>query len=419
MTDSSRHPRRHSSELGDALIALGLIVLGLFDLLGRPFLFVGSGRNSGPAATHQPPPLARPFFPQHHATPLSYVLVVFAFAPLAVRRRLPVTVLAVVTVAVALYQANPNPPSIILLGPLIAMYTVGAERDRKTTVIAAVAAATVLFVASQLGADTTNFWPNLVMIAASMAVAATIGDATRSQRAYLAAVEQRAAEAERTRDEEARRRVDEERLRIARELHDVVAHSLSIIAVQSGAAAHVLDSDPAQARRSLDAIRQTSKGALDELRAMLGVLRAEGDADAPLAPVPGLSRIEDLAEPVRAAGYDVSVVTEGSLVDVPTLVDSSAYRVVQEALTNVVRHAGPCSVTVAVRREPGLLSVSVEDDGRGVTAAPSAEQPGGHGLAGMRERVHALGGTFQAGPRSNGGFVVYAEIPLGTRGDPA
>jgi signal transduction histidine kinase len=317
------------------------------------------------------------------------------------------------------YQATLNPPSIILFGPLIAMYTVGTERDRKTTVLAAVITAAVLFAASQFAAGATNFWPNLVGSAAIIAVAAAIGDATRTQRAYLAAVEQRAFEAERTREEEARRRVDEERLRIARELHDVVAHSLSIIAVQSGAAAHVIDSDPAQARRSLDAIRVTSKEALDELRAMLGVLRAEGDADAPLAPVPGLARIEDLVQPVRDAGYDVDVVTEGSLADVPTLVDSSAYRVVQEALTNVVRHAGPCAVNVAVVRDAGSLAVSVEDDGRGLPAPSSAETTAGHGLAGMRERVQALGGTFEAGPRTGGGFSVHAEIPLGAKGGPA
>ena len=135
-----------------------------------------------------------------------------------------------------------------------------------------------------------------------IAVAAALGDATRNRRAYIAEVEQRAADAERTREEEARRRVDEERLHIARELHDVTAHSLSIIAVQSGAAVHVIDSNPAEARRALEAIRRTSKEALDELRAMLGVLRSADETDAPLAPVPGLARLDELAGPMQRSG---------------------------------------------------------------------------------------------------------------------
>jgi signal transduction histidine kinase len=412
MTQTTDRPRRISKDVRDALVAFGLMAFGIIDLAGRPLLFVQSKHGGGRIPAPEPPPIAQPFFPRHQATPLSYVLVVCACAPLAVRRRYPVTVLAVVTLATAIYQATFNPPSVLMFAPLLAVYTVGAHRDRTTLLVSALATAIALIGSQLIGSGAENFWPTLVSTGALVAVAGAFGDATRVQRAYVAAVEQRAAEAERTREEEAHRRVDEERLRIARELHDVVAHSLSIIAVQSGAAAHVIDSDPAQARRSLDAIRLTSKEALDELRSMLGVLRAEGDADAPLAPVPGLARIEDLAAPVRAAGYEVRVVTQGSLIDVPTLVDASAYRVVQEALTNVVRHAGPASVDVTVSRDTESLSVSVEDDGAG----PSGELSAGHGLAGMRERVTALGGTFSAGPRSGGGFAVRASIPLVPRG---
>jgi signal transduction histidine kinase len=416
MIQAADKPHRFSQDVTDALVAFGLMILGLLDLAGRPLLFAQSPRGGRPLPSHEPPPtLARPFFPEHGATPLSYVLMVFAFAPLALRRRFPLVVLAVVTAAAALYSAMPNPPSILFIAPLIAVYTVGVERDRRTVVVSAVAAATMLVGASFVVGGVSGFWTSLVVTTAPIAVAASFGDATRVQRAYVAAIELRAAEAERSREEEALRRVDEERLRIARELHDVVAHSLSIIAVQSGAAVHVIDSDPAQARRSLDAIRLTSKEALDELRSMLGVLRTQGDADAPLAPVPGLERIEDLVEPVRAAGYEVRVITKGSLADVPMLVDASAYRVVQEALTNVVRHAGPAKVDVAVIRDVDTLTVSVDDDGRGSAGA----LPGGHGLTGMRERVTALGGTFSAGPRDGGGYSVRASVPLVPKGSSA
>ena len=412
MVNATQHPRsRLTPQVTDALIAAALLLFSFLDFLGRPLLFSNSGPRPG-GASKPPPAENNPFAPQHHATPLSYLLVIAAFAPLALRRRFPMTVLVVTTVAAAIYQAFPNPPSLIVLGPLIAVYTVGAEGDRKTLLISAAVVAAVLIGSGAISSGVTTLWADSVRVVAIVGVAAAIGDASRTQKAYLAAVELRANEAERTREEEARRRVDEERLRIARELHDVVAHSLSVIAVQSGAAAQVVESDPAQALRSLDAIRLTSREALDELRSMLGVLRAEGDTDAPRAPVPGLARVRDLGEPLRAAGFDVEMLLEGPTSNLPALVDASAYRLVQEALTNVVRHAGPCRVAVTIRREVRSLDVRVEDDGRG-TDAPSA---GGHGLAGMRERVTALGGTFEAGPRPGGGFAVHAHLPLSERG---
>ena len=412
MVNATQHARsRLTPQVTDALVAAGLLLFSFLDLIGRPLLFSNSGPR--PHGVSTPPPAENnPFAPLHHATPLSYLLVIAAFAPLALRRRFPMTVLAVTTVAVAIYQAFPNPPSLIVLGPLIAVYTVGAERDRRTLLVSAAVVAAVLIGSGAISSGVGTLWADSVRIVAIVGVAAAIGDASRTQKAYLAAVELRANEAERTREEEARRRVDEERLRIARELHDVVAHSLSVIAVQSGAAAQVVRSDPAQALRSLDAIRLTSREALDELRSMLGVLRAEGDTDAPRSPVPGLARVRDLAEPLRAAGFDVEMLLEGPTSDLPALVDASAYRLVQEALTNVVRHAGPCRVMVTIRREARSLDVRVEDDGRGTEASST----GGHGLAGMRERVTALGGTFEAGPRPGGGFAVHAHLPLAERG---
>lgn len=431
MTTAEPHPHRFSPDVVDAIVAFGLTAIAVVDLIGRPLLFRHGGGGGGRL---NPPPFAAPFVPHNSPTALSFLLVVFALAPLAVRRRYPLLILGTATLAAAGYQLVPaNPPSIAFVAPLIAIYTVGAECSRKVLLVAGAITAAILIAASLPSGLTQSFWPDIVRTVAMVGVAGAIGDATRTQRAYLAETEQRAIQAERTRDEEARRRVDEERLRIARELHDVVAHSLSIIAVQSGAAAHVIDSDPAEARRSLEAIRAVSKEALDELRAMLGVLRAEGESDAPLSPVPGLGRVDELIAPVRAAGFDVNVTTQGDLAEVPTVVEVSAYRVLQEALTNVVRHAGRCTVWISVTRTGESLDVSVADDGKGPTGAyaasgapgPTGAQPSGvplgpgHGIAGMRERVLALGGDFEAGARAGGGFRVHARLPLSTRGSRA
>jgi signal transduction histidine kinase len=336
------------------------------------------------------------------------VLIALAFLPLVLRRRYPVSVLVVTTAATALYEIVPNPPALTMLGMLVALYTLGTLVDRRRLAVWGGAAALVMLVASQPDLASEGFWTDMVRMLAVVVAAALLGDATRNRRAYVAEVEQRAVEAELTREEEARRRVDEERLRIARELHDVTAHSLSVIAVQSGAAAHVLDTDPAEARRSLVAIRETSRSALQELRSMLGVLRRSEDADElPLAPAPGLARLGDLVRPLEEAGLSVDVVTEGDVADVPALVDASAYRIVQEALTNVLRHAGKAHATIAVRREPDALTIEVTDDGAG---GPAGDE--GHGIAGMRERAQALGGSLAVGPIEGGGWRVSARLPV-------
>jgi len=289
------------------------------------------------------------------------------------------------------------------------MYTVATVRDRRTLVTAGLLSAAVQLAAAYMAVGSAGFWTEFVRVVALLGVAGALGDATRNRRAYVAEVEQRAADAERNRDEEASRRVDEERLRIARELHDITAHSLSIIAVQSGAAAHVIDTNPADARKSLEAIRRTSRDALDELRAMLGVLRAGEEGDAPLAPAPSLSRLGDLIEPLMQAGYTMDADIDADLGEIPAVVEGSAYRIVQESLTNVVRHAGICRVSLRVCREDGALSITVDDDG---ATPPTPVTTGGHGLAGMRERVTALGGTFEAVPMLGGGFHVAARLPI-------
>ena len=207
-----------------------------------------------------------------------------------------------------------------------------------------------------------------------------------------------------------KRRADEERLRIARELHDVLAHSISVINVQAGVGLALLDSDPEQARTALTTIKAASKEALGEVRQVLDTLRAPGAA--PRAPAPGLDRLPELVEQAASAGLTVAVETRGAHRDLPPGTDLAAFRIVQEALTNVVRHSGSRHARVLVDHRAGALTLRVDDDG----PATGADAGGsGNGLAGMRERAAALGGTIEAGPRDDGGFRVSALLPVKTK----
>ncbi|WUV76147.1 histidine kinase [Streptomyces sp. NBC_01477] len=290
----------------------------------------------------------------------------------------------------------------------------------------------------------------VIAVFAWAGTAAAACDAVRSRRAYAAAIEERALRAEQTREEEARRRVAEERLRIARELHDVVAHQIALANVQAGVAAHVMDRRPDQAKQALAHVREASRSALDELRATVGLLRQRGEPAAPMEPAPGLDLLDQLLDGFRRAGLrvtfeerangDPAPLPRGPL---PASVDLTAYRVIQESLTNVQKHAGPgAGAIVRIRRDPGALEVMVDDDGAPGTAesllpAPSLPRPdaagdgssqvppgvpcpgrptergsGGHGLLGMYERASALGGVCQAGVRPGGGFRVWVRLPL-------
>ncbi|MDR3685911.1 MAG: sensor histidine kinase [Coriobacteriia bacterium] len=400
----------------DAAFALALTVVGCMGLLIPRSLSFGDGGHGPRQLDHAAltrlsaqPPTATPFGPGGTPSPWAYVVTALAFLPLVWRRRYPLTILGVTTLAAVVYEVGHFPPNIAWLAPLVALYTVASLRDRRVVIVAGVLSAAAQLGAAWFAVGSTGLLAESVRIIALLGVAGAMGDATRNRRAYVAEVEQRAADAERTRDEEARRRVDEERLHIARELHDITAHSLSIIAVQSGAAAHVIDSNPAEARKALDAIRRTSRDALDELRAMLGVLRAGEEGDAPLAPAPGLARLADLIAPLTEAGYKVESHVDADLGEIPAVVEGSAYRIVQESLTNVVRHAGICNVMLCIRREEGALSITIDDDGN---TPPTPVPAGGHGLAGMRERVTALRGTFEAAPMPGGGFHVAARLPI-------
>jgi signal transduction histidine kinase len=350
-----------------------------------------------------------PFSPDQPRTVAAYALILAHSLPITLRRRFPVHVLGC-GLATGLAFASLRLNLVALgLGILIYVYSVAGLRPRRVSLAglaATEAMMALVFVARPraLG-DRTTLLVDVVMVAAAW----WLGDGTRRRQEAVAAARERAAELERAREELARRAVVEERLRIARELHDVVAHSMSIIAVQSGVGAHVLDSQPEEARKALAAVEATSRQALAEMRRLLGVLRQEAEPSGSLTPSPGLAEVDALAADVARAGARVEVRIEGTRPELPLGLDLSAYRIVQEALTNVVRHAGPATARVRIRYAPDSVDIEVVDDGRG-TGAGRAD---GHGIAGMRERATLYGGSLDAGPLPGGGFRVAARLPVG------
>jgi signal transduction histidine kinase len=251
----------------------------------------------------------------------------------------------------------------------------------------------------------------MIVVAITFALCWVLGEFVGARRAYQNEVEQRLALLETERDQQARIAVGRERARIARELHDVVAHAVSVIVVQADGAAYAVRRNPELAERAVQTISATGREALTELRRLLGVLRSEDGRDVDRMPQPGAGSLADLAERVRGVGLPVELTVTGELDDLPAGVGLGIYRIVQESLTNTYRHAGPSEATVRLAYEPGELRVSVEDDGRG--AGSTFAGGTGHGLSGMRQRALALGGTFDAGPRPGGGFRVTATLPTG------
>jgi signal transduction histidine kinase len=346
---------------------------------------------------------------------LGFLLLALGPLALVARRRWPLGVLAVVEAASLAYSARTYPEGGTGLAVFVALYTVAAMERRRLVVAAAAAVTVALAVVTELTFYRETMFEGEPLYGAVVMLAAVfLGEAVRNRRAYVAELRDRAERAERTREEEARRRVDEERMRIARELHDVVSHSIGVISVQAGVAAHLLERRPDKAGEALATIRQASDEALDELHAMLGVLR-QPDGRAPLAPAPGLAQLDALVAMAEGAGLRVEVDASGAA-HLPPAVDLACYRIVQESLTNVVRHAAASSVTVTVAADGDTLVVEVTDDGPG---APGAGNGNGtrQGIVGMRERARALGGTLEAGPRPEGGFRVSARLPaMGARG---
>jgi signal transduction histidine kinase len=253
----------------------------------------------------------------------------------------------------------------------------------------------------------------VVTNAALFAGAFALGRSAHVRRENALLLEERARLADLARAKESRRAVADERLRIAQELHDVLGHSLGVIALQSGVGAHVIDVDPAEAKASLEAISRTSRSSLAEVRRILGALRTDADGEGRgYHPPPGLDALEALAEQLTEAGLPVRVSVEGTPHQVPAALGLTGYRVAQEALTNVLRHAGPARAEVTVRYQDGRVTVQVDDDGHGVAAHDGVAS--GHGQLGMRERVAVWGGTLQAGPRPDGGYRVTATLPYET-----
>lgn len=358
-------------------------------------------------------PNLHPFIPERDRPPmlLVYALIAGTFLPLALRRKVPWAALLISGASAIVYQTiRDMPPVPLTFGPMLAMYSFASRSQRRHAGVMALLAAGLGVAVPVFAFSSSVRWvAETVGTFVLLAAAALLGEAERNRHAYIAEVEMRAAEAERNREEEAHRRVDEERIRIAREVHDIVAHSLSIVTVQASAAAAVLDRDPEQARQSIEHVRATSKQALSELRSMLDVLRT-GEGDAPLAPAADVTQVEGLVRPVREAGVRVELDTYGDLSTVPAFASVSAYRIVQEALTNVVRHASATTVRVSLALTGSQLVVEIVDDGPGPAQAYAGKP--GHGLRGMRERVEALGGAFQAGPGAGRGFRVFASIPV-------
>lgn len=330
--------------------------------------------------------------------------------PVAIRRWNPVLAWAVAGACTAAYGIGEYPDTVLDLGPLLIIYTVASVTPRRTaTALGVVTALTILGgLVSSGDADAKDFSFNLLVYATAWVV----GEHQRTRRAYTDSLEEKAARLEADRAEAERRAVADERARIASELHDVVAHSVSMMVVQAEGGASVVATDPQRAAAAFDAIGTTGRRAMGEMRRVLQVLR-DADPAGSLAPQPGLDALDHLAADVAATGLAVAVGREGTARTLPDGLDLSAYRIVQEALTNTVRHAGATRADVTVRWLDGAVEVEVVDDG---SAGPGGGDGGatGHGLVGMRERVALYGGELEAGPRPGGGFGVRARLPVVT-----
>jgi signal transduction histidine kinase len=340
--------------------------------------------------------------------PLDVVLVLVTVVAVALCRRFPVPALLVTTAAMLALHVRVH-AGVSAAFPVLGTVYVASWRGYKV----AAGLSSLVFLTGFLARDISaapagrpgqEIVERTALLLGWFVAANVAGLVARQRRKYLQQVEQRAAEAERTREEMALRRAGEERLRIARDLHDSLTHSISVVKVQAGIAVHLARKQGEQPSPALLAIQEASSEAMRELRATLEVLRSPADADRV-----GLARVNELAERTRAAGVPVRVSVTGEPPELPDEVDQAGYRVVQEALTNVARHAGPATADVRLEYSPALLTVSVTDDGRAV--AGDAVTPG-VGLRGMRERVTGLGGTLHADRRDDGGFAVRATFPL-------
>jgi signal transduction histidine kinase len=353
----------------DALLALALTVIGLFGTRGAAHV---QDVSVGPAA---------------------YALAAAAAVILVARRVWPLPTLAASTALTSAYMVMGMPYGPILISFAVAVFTVANRLPTRQSAVAAAVTLPLLLLHNAVSGD----WAGVVPGSAWLVVPFAVGLILRVTREANA----------RSRAERVRGYAYEERLRIAQEVHDVVGHGLAAINMQAEIGLHLLSKRPEQAGEALTAISRTSKQALDELRATLAVVRRSDPAGV-RAPTPGLARLGDLVDRMTGTGVPVTLEMTGEPRDLPAPIDLAAYRLVQESLTNVLRHAGPASATVRVAHDPDKLTITVTDTGRGGARA----RPDGHGIVGMRERVTALGGTFAAGPGPTSGFRVQGTFPL-------
>jgi len=386
----------------DAAIALGVALLGLSSGLG-----LGRAGHVPPAAT---------------------VVLTAMGLVLYPRRRFPGAVIAVMAALVAALAVMRTSLEGAFIAVLVASYSAAVYGSRRLTrilLVAAVAAILGIGILDAFGADT---WlrarypiPTILAAAGAWLVGLVVRKQLDARAEHIAALAERAELLAAKQEESERRATLAERLRIARELHDIVAHHLSVVVIQAQGAQRIADKDPARATAAMADVERTGRTALEEMRRLLGLLRTGEPAaampDGAYVPPLGLADVDDLAERLRRAGLDITVVRRGEAPEVPEDVGLTVYRIVQEALTNVLKHAGPAVVTVelALTHEQGAdqLGVTVTDDGRGASAALEAPPGAGRGTAGMRERVAVLGGRLSVGPQPGGGFRVHATIPLG------
>lgn len=341
------------------------------------------------------------------------VLLLLITVPLAWRRRAPTIVFVLVLVSVAVQVSlidgtlSDQPPFQHWIALLVVFYSLGVHAERRRAIIAGALGGGAFVVADLVdlltGAgrleDTVPAW---FMLAAAYG----IGLAMRGERIQSTLLTQRTERLEREREQQARQAVAEERARIARELHDIVAHAISVMVVQAQAGQRVLEGEQASAREALGSIETMGRQSLVEMRRLLGVLRVE-DRELALGPYPRLADLDVLADRVRHAGLPVEVHVEGEPTSLPPGVDLSGYRIVQEALTNALRHAGPATAKVVVRYRPAEVEVEITDDGRG----NAEDREGGHGLVGMRERAALVGGDLESGSENERGYTVRARLP--------
>jgi signal transduction histidine kinase len=356
---------------------------------------------------------------------LAWGLLAVATVALVARRRRPAMVVLVTSAATVASVGLGYPLGLIWVAPLLALYTAAAGGHRRLAVVAGGMQAAVL-VGWALADPELGTPAQVAMAVLNVALAVATGEVSRGRRDYLAEAERRAIEAERTREETARRRAGEERLRLARDLHDITAHTIAVIAIQAGVAEEALAEGPEPAREAVRAIRASSRQALAELKATVVTLR-EGEEAAPPGPLPGLDRLGELVAMAQRGGVRVELAVSGATRPLPPAVELTAYRIAQEALTNVLRHAQATSATVGLRYARDALQVEVDDDGHrdnGVESASGrpSEDPdrqirrSGHGLAVMAERAAAIGGHLEAGAKPAGGWRVHAWLPLGEDG---